>query len=71
MEHGRRARGETDSSVGSSQVLEFGIWGDFGRKIVNGNTGVKTVGVDLVKVSQAGWTTQRLGVQHPKRNKKE
>lgn len=63
MEHRSWAGGEAGGGVGNDQVLQLGIWGDFGREVLDGHAGVKTVGVDFVQVSQAGWTTQRL--QHP------
>lgn len=65
MEHRCRAGGETGGCVGTSQVLQLGVWGDFGREVLESHAGVETVGVDFVQMSQAGRTTQRLGVQHP------
>lgn len=62
MEHRCWAGGEAGRGVGTSQVLEFGIWGDFGREVLDCHAGVKTVGIDFVQVSQAGWTSQGLSV---------
>lgn len=70
VEHRRRAGGEAGGSVGTSQVLKFGIRGDFGWEVMDGHTGIETVGVDFVQVSQAGRTTQRFSVQHPRMKNK-
>jgi len=65
VEHRRWAHGEAGGGVGRSEVLQLGVRGDFGREVLEGHTVIQTVAVDLVLVGQAGWTTQRLSVQHP------
>lgn len=65
VQHRRRAGREVGGHVGTGQVLQLGVRGDFGRQVMDGHAGVETVGVDFVQVGQAGRTAQRLGVQHP------
>lgn len=65
VQHRRRAGREAGWHVGAGQVLQLGVRWDLWREVVYGHTGVETVGVDFVQVSQAGRTAQRLGVQHP------
>lgn len=48
VEHRRWARGESRGHAGARQVLEFGVWRDLRRKVLDGDTGVQTVGVHLV-----------------------
>lgn len=66
VEDGRWAWNETRSSVGTSQILKLRIWGYFGRKILDSHTGVKTVRVDLVQVSQAGRAAETFSAEHPR-----
>lgn len=71
VEDWRRAWGEAGGSVGASQVLKFGVRGDFRGKVLDGHAGVKAVGVDLVQVSQTGRTAKRLCVQHSRRKRQD
>lgn len=48
VEHWCWAGGETGRGVGTSQVLQLGIRRDFGREVMDGHTGVETVGIDFV-----------------------
>lgn len=65
VEHRRRARGESRGQAGARQVLELGVRRDLWRKVLDGDTGVQTVGVDLVEESQAGRVNHRLPAQQP------
>lgn len=71
MEDRSWARDEAASCMGTCQVLKLGIWGDFWWEVLDGHTGVKTVGVDLIQMSQTGWTAQRLSVKHSRNKAQE
>lgn len=48
MEHRRGARGESRGHAGARQVLQLGVGRDLWRKVMDGDTGVQTVRVELV-----------------------